>query len=169
MLAQGLIGEKSGQGFYKRVKDAAGESEILTLDHETLEYRPRKPPKLPSLDAANAIADTGERIRTLFNGKDQVGRFLRETLAPALVYAASVTPEIAYSPDDVDRVMRWGFGWELGPFETADAIGIDRVIEVGSRSRSPICWRRRYPGDLARTRSKAVATGFATAKCRPRS
>ena len=74
MLAKGLIGEKSGQGFYKRVKGAGGESEILTLDHETLEYRPRKPPKLPSLDAANAIADTGERIKTLFNGKDRVGR-----------------------------------------------------------------------------------------------
>ncbi len=130
MLAKGLIGEKSGQGFYKRVKGAGGESEILTLDHETLEYRARKPVKLPSIDAANAIGDTGERIRTLFNGKDQVGRFLRSTLAPALVYAANVAPDIAYSPDDVDRVMRWGFGWELGPFETADAIGIDRVIEV---------------------------------------
>jgi 3-hydroxyacyl-CoA dehydrogenase len=130
MLAKGLLGEKSGQGFYKRVKGADGESEILTLDHETLEYRPRKPVILPSLDAANAIGDTGERIKTLFNGKDEVGRFLRSTLAPALVYAANVAPEIAYSPDDVDRVMRWGFGWELGPFETADAIGIDRVIDA---------------------------------------
>ena len=87
------------------------------------------PVKLPSLDAANTIADTGERIKTLFNGKDRVGQFLRSTLAPALVYTAKVTPDIAYSPDDVDRVMRWGFGWELGPFETADAIGIERVIE----------------------------------------
>ena len=113
MLAKGLIGEKSGQGFYKRVKGAGGESDILTLDHETLEYQPRTAPKLPSLDASNAIADTGERIKTLFNGKDRVGQFLRSTLAPALVYAANVTPEIAYSPDDVDRVMRWGFGWEL--------------------------------------------------------
>jgi 3-hydroxyacyl-CoA dehydrogenase len=130
MLAKGLIGEKSGQGFYRRVKGSGGESEILTLDHETLEYRQRNAPKLPSLDAANAIADVGERIKTLFNGKDRVGQFLRSTLAPALVYAANVTPEIAYSPDDVDRVMRWGFGWELGPFETADAIGIDRVVEV---------------------------------------
>jgi 3-hydroxyacyl-CoA dehydrogenase len=129
MLAKGLLGEKTGQGFYKRVKRADGESEILTLDPETFEYRPRKPVKLPSLDAANSISDTAERIRTLFSGKDRVGQFLRSTLAPALVYAANVAPEIAYSPDDVDRVMRWGFGWELGPFETADAIGIDRVIE----------------------------------------
>jgi 3-hydroxyacyl-CoA dehydrogenase len=130
MLAKGLIGEKAGQGFYKRVKGSDGESEILTLDHETLEYRPRKPVKLPTLDSANAIADTGDRIKTLFNGTDRVGRFLRSTLAPALVYAANVTPDIAYSPDDVDRVMRWGFGWELGPFEIADAIGIERVIDA---------------------------------------
>ncbi len=130
MLAQGLIGEKAGKGFYKRIKGADGESEILTLDHEALEYRPRKPVKLPSLDSASAIPDTGERIKTLFNGTDRVGRLLRSTLAPALVYAANVAPDIAYSPDDVDRVMRWGFGWELGPFETADAIGIERVIDA---------------------------------------
>ena len=109
MVARALLGENAGQGFYKRVKGADGESEILTLDHETLEYRPRKAVRLPSLDAANAISDTAERIKTLFNGKDRVGEFLRATLAPALVYAANVTPEIAYSPDDVDRVMRWGF------------------------------------------------------------
>jgi 3-hydroxyacyl-CoA dehydrogenase len=148
MLAKGLIGEKAGQGFYKRVKGAGGESEILTLDHETLEYRPRKSVKLPSLDSANTIADTGERIKTLFEGSDRVGRFLRSTLAPALVYAANVTPDIAFSPDDVDRVMRWGFGWELGPFETADAIGIERVIEAAREvdadlvaSGVPAIWR----------------------------
>ena len=160
MLAKGLIGEKSGQGFYKRVKGAGGESDILTLDHETLEYRPRTAPKLPSLDASNAIADTGERITTLFNGKDRVGQFLRSTLAPALVYAANVTPEIAYSPDDVDRVMRWGFGWELGPFETADAIGIDRVIEVARdvdpdllANGTPAIWRA--PLESGRNRLRA--------------
>ena len=130
MLERGLTGEKAGQGFYKRVKSAAGESEILTLDHGTLEYRPRQPAKLPALETAKSIGDVAERIRTLFNGKDRVGQFLRQTLAPALVYAARVTPEIARSADDVDRVMRWGFGWELGPFETADAIGIQRVLDV---------------------------------------
>jgi 3-hydroxyacyl-CoA dehydrogenase len=157
MLSKGLLGEKSGQGFYRRVKRGDGESEILTLDHETLEYRPRKPVKLPSLDMASSIPDTGERIKTLFNGKDQVGRFLRATLAPALVYAASVAPEIAYSPDDVDRVMRWGFGWELGPFETADAIGIDRVIEAAREvdtdvlaDGTPAMWRATV--DSGRTR-----------------
>ncbi len=130
MLERGMTGEKAGQGFYKRVRTEGGESQILTLDPSTLEYRPRQAPRLPSLETSASIADVGERIRTLFNGGDRVGRFLRETLAPALLYAARVTPQIASSPDDVDRVMRWGFGWELGPFEIADAIGIDRVLDV---------------------------------------
>ena len=164
MAARGLLGEKAGQGFYKRIKGADGESEILTLDHETLEYRPRKPVKLPSLDAANAISDTAERIKTIFNGKDRVGEFLRSTLAPALVYAANITPEIAYSPDDVDRVMRWGFGWELGPFETADAIGIDRVIEAAREADVelltngiPAIWRPTLDGGSTRLRSSVLA------------
>jgi len=164
MLAKGLIGEKSGQGFYKRVTGAGGESEILTLDHETLAYRPRISSKLPSLDAANAIADIGERIKTLFNGKDRVGQFLRSTLAPALVYAARVLPEIASSPDDVDRVMRWGFGWELGPFEIADAIGIDRAIEVAREidpdllaNGTPAIWRTPVDSGRNRLRDGEVA------------
>ena len=163
MVAKGLLGEKTGQGFYKRVKRADGESEILTLDHETLEYRPRKSVKLPSLDAASSISDTGESIKTLFDGKDRVGQFLRSTLAPALVYAASVTPEIAYSPDDVDRVMRWGFGWELGPFETADAIGIDRVIESARQvdpdlqaTGTPAIWQQTLGGGSSRLRASEV-------------
>jgi 3-hydroxyacyl-CoA dehydrogenase len=136
MLARGFTGEKSGQGFYKRVKGAGGESEILTLDPSTLEYRPRQAVRLPSLEAARSITDVGERIKILFNGNDKVGQFLRQTLAPTLVYTARVTPDIAHSPDDVDRVMRWGFGWDLGPFEVADAIGVERVIEV-ARQVSP--------------------------------
>jgi 3-hydroxyacyl-CoA dehydrogenase len=122
MVERKMVGEKVGQGFYKRVKSATGESEILTLDPATLEYRPRKSPRLPSLETAAAIADVRERIRTLYQGKDRVGEFLRQTLGPTLEYTAKVAPQIAHSSDDVDRVMRWGFGWELGPFELLDAI-----------------------------------------------
>jgi 3-hydroxyacyl-CoA dehydrogenase len=124
MIERGLTGEKAGQGFYKRVKSADGGSEILTLDPATLEYRPRRPPRLGALDATAAIGDTRERVRALFHGKDRVGQFLRDTLQPTLEYTARVTPEIAHSPDDVDRVMRWGFGWELGPFELMEAIDL---------------------------------------------
>jgi 3-hydroxyacyl-CoA dehydrogenase len=147
MVERKMIGEKTGQGFYKRVRgggpsdsakatsdksDSAkatsdksgppGESEILTLDPATLEYRPRKPARLASLEAAAPVTDLRERVRTLYNGKDKVGEFLRQTLEPTLEYTGKVTPQIAYSADDVDRVMRWGFGWELGPFELKAAL-----------------------------------------------
>jgi 3-hydroxyacyl-CoA dehydrogenase len=133
MIARGWIGAKAGQGFYK--KDASGD--ILTLDPGSLTYRPNQPPRLPSLDAARSLEDHGTRLTTLFNGSDAVGAFLRETLGPTLVYTAYVTPEIADSIDDVDRAMRWGFGWELGPFETWDAIGIARVLEATNVSSPP--------------------------------
>jgi 3-hydroxyacyl-CoA dehydrogenase len=129
MVERKMVGEKTGQGFYKRVKSPTGESDILTLDPAALDYRARKSAKLGSLEAAAPVTDLRERIRTLYNGKDRVGEFLRKTLTPTLEYAAKVTPQIAYSPDDVDRVMRWGFGWELGPFEVKEALD-GRVREV---------------------------------------
>ncbi len=122
LVDRGWIGEKAGQGFYKRQKTASG-TEILTLDPATVAYRARQSPRLPALDAARSIEDVGQRIRTLFLGQEKVGRFLRDTLGPTLNYTARVAPHIAYSLDDVDRVMQWGFGWELGPFEIMDAIG----------------------------------------------
>lgn len=130
MIERGMTGEKAGQGFYRREKDASGESQILTLDPATLTYRSRQHPRLPSIDAGASITDVRERVRTLFGASDKAGRFLRDTLAPTLVYTAMVAPSIAHSPDDVDRVMRWGFGWELGPFELIDAIGIERLLDA---------------------------------------
>ena len=162
MLERGLTGEKAGQGFYKRVK-AEGGSDILTLDPASLEYRPRQGVKLPSLEAAKSIEQVPERIRTLFNGKDRVARFLRDTLAPTLVYAARVAPDIAYSVDDVDRVMQWGFGWELGPFEIADAIGIQQVLDVVRESAPdlladgvPAVWQEALSAGRNRLRDAAV-------------
>src|SRR5262249_14740289 len=77
MIECKLVGEKVGQGFYKRVKAQDGSSEILTLDPATLEYRPRRPARFPSLEAVSGITDVSERVQTLFNGKDRVGDFLR--------------------------------------------------------------------------------------------
>ena len=130
MLAKGMTGEKAGQGFYKRITGPGGESEILTLDPTSLDYRAKQPARLPSLAAAEAVGSIADRIRSLFGGKDRVGEFLRGTLAPTLVYAARVAPAVASSPDDVDRAMRWGFGWDLGPFEIIDAVGISAVIDA---------------------------------------
>jgi 3-hydroxyacyl-CoA dehydrogenase len=146
LIEKGWVGEKSGQGFYKRQKSApstssgqAGGSEILTLDPATLVYRARQSPRLAALDAARAIDDVGERIKTLFIGRDKVGAFLRATLGPTLLYTARVAPSIAYSIDDVDRAMKWGFGWELGPFEIWDAIGVREVTEaVGETDLPPL-------------------------------
>jgi 3-hydroxyacyl-CoA dehydrogenase len=128
MLKRGLIGEKAGKGFYERRKNAAGESEIWTLDPATMEYRPKQSVRIPSIEAGRSIDDLAERVRMLFNAKDKAGEFLRTTLAPALIYTARVTPEIAHSIDDVDRVMRWGFGWDLGPFELFDVLGVKEVV-----------------------------------------
>jgi 3-hydroxyacyl-CoA dehydrogenase len=136
LIEKGWVGEKSGQGFYKRQKTAAG-SEILTLDPATLTYRARQSPRLPALDAARAIEDPAERTKTLFLGPDQVGAFLRSTLGALLLYAARVAPEIAHSIDDVDRAMRWGFGWELGPFEIWDAIGVREVLAATDAAGDP--------------------------------
>jgi 3-hydroxyacyl-CoA dehydrogenase len=115
------------------VKGADGESQILVIDPATLEYHPQSRPKLGALAAAEAVTDTGERIAKLFKGQDRVGEFLRQTLGPTLEYTAKVTPSIAHSPDDVDRVMRWGFGWELGPFEIMQAIGMP--LSAGLKTR----------------------------------
>jgi 3-hydroxyacyl-CoA dehydrogenase len=128
MLDRGALGEKTGRGFYERRKGASGETEIWTLDFATLDYRPRQSPRIQSIDAAKSIDDVDARVRMLFNAKDKAGQFLRETLAPTLVYTARVTPDIAHSIDDVDRVMRWGFAWERGPFELFDAIGIREIV-----------------------------------------
>ena len=129
LVKRGWVGEKAGQGFYKKVQQD-GKSVILALDPATLEYRVQQKVQLGSLEAARPIEDVGERIRTLFLGKDKVGEFLRATLGPVLLYAARVAPEIAHSIDDVDRAMRWGFAWELGPFETWDAIGVREVLDA---------------------------------------
>ena len=135
LVNRGWIGSKAGQGFYKKEPDGT----IVSLDPSTLEYGPKRQSRLPSLDAIKAVDDPTARIRTLFLGKDAVGTFLRATLGPTLVYAARVAPTVAHSIDDVDRAMRWGFGWELGPFETWDAIGVPEVAAtVGDGDLPPL-------------------------------
>jgi 3-hydroxyacyl-CoA dehydrogenase len=125
LVERGWIGEKGGQGFYKR----AG-SEILVLDSATFEYRPKQPVRIPALEAARNIENPAERVKLLFLDQGRAGRFLRATLGPTLLHTARVAPDIAYSIDDVDRAMQWGFGWELGPFEIWDAIGIHEVLDA---------------------------------------
>src|SRR5687767_5132498 len=138
LIERGALGEKSGKGFYERRKSATGETEIWTLDPATLEYRPKQSARIASIEAGKSVDDLAERVRALFHAKDKAGEFLRATLAPTLVYTARVTPEIAHTIDDVDRVMRWGFGWDLGPFELFDAIGVKNVLAAAEGTHSMI-------------------------------
>lgn len=127
LVKRGWIGEKAGQGFYKKERTPEG-SQILTLDPAAFEYRKRQPPQLPEIDAARSIDDVGQRVRTLFLADGRVGAFMRATLGKTLIYAAEIAPAIAHHIDDVDRAMRWGYGWELGPFELWEAIGVDTLL-----------------------------------------
>lgn len=124
MLERGLVGDKAGQGFYKKVRGAEG-SDILTLDLNTFEYRPKAKVNLPELEAAKSITDVGARVKSLYFGQHRTGELLRETLGPTLLYADHIADDVAHSIDDIDRAMRWGFGWDIGPFELMDAIGLD--------------------------------------------
>src|SRR5215813_13840255 len=128
MVQRNLLGNKTKAGFYKRQKGEGDKREIWTLDTATLDYRPSEKVKLPSLDMAKNIDDLPERIKTLTWGKDRAGAFLWKTLSHTLIYAAKRIPEIADNVIEVDRAMRWGFGWELGPFEVWDALGVEKSV-----------------------------------------
>ncbi|MGB7924429.1 MAG: 3-hydroxyacyl-CoA dehydrogenase NAD-binding domain-containing protein [Pyrinomonadaceae bacterium] len=128
MIGRGILGNKTKGGFYKRQKGEGEKQEIWTLDTASLEYRPAEKVKLPALDMAKNIDDTGARLKTLVWSKDRVGAFLWKTLSRTLRYAANRIPEIADTVVEVDRAMRWGFGWEMGVFEVWDAIGVEKSV-----------------------------------------
>ena len=129
MARRKWLGDKTGQGFYKKVK-GEGEKEILTLDVNTMEYRPRQKAKFASLEMGKAMEDTRERLRALvgpvLEGQkgDQAQQFIWGGLSEMCLYAARRVPEISDSVVDVDHALQWGFAWEMGPFEMMDAIGV---------------------------------------------
>ena len=127
MVNQGILGDKTKGGFYQMRKGEGGQKDLWTLDVATLEYRPRAAAKLPSLDAAKNIEDTRARVKSLFWGKDRVAEFMWKTSSRVFTYAANRIPEIADTVVEVDRAMKWGFGWELGVFEAWDAVGVEQV------------------------------------------
>jgi 3-hydroxyacyl-CoA dehydrogenase len=133
LVERGWIGEKTGRGFYERTPTG----EIRVLDVASLTYRPRQSVRLPSLEAVRSLDSLPDRLSTLLFGADKVGAFLRATLGATLLYAARVAPDIAHSIDDVDRAMRWGFGWDLGPFEIVDALGLRKILDVLAVDRVP--------------------------------
>jgi 3-hydroxyacyl-CoA dehydrogenase len=128
MVEKGWLGEKTGQGFYKKVKGAEGKKEILSLDIGDLDYTPQEKVKLPSLEAAKNAPGTGEKIQSLYYAQDVAGQFTFRTLSDTLIYSANRIPEIADDIVNVDNAMKWGFGRKMGPFETWDAIGVEKSV-----------------------------------------
>ncbi|HXT23301.1 MAG TPA: 3-hydroxyacyl-CoA dehydrogenase NAD-binding domain-containing protein [Candidatus Eisenbacteria bacterium] len=146
MIKRGWLGDKSGQGFYKKVK-GEGENEILTLDFNAMEYRARQKAKFVSIEGGKTIDDTRQRLRALvrpiLEGQkgDKAQQFLWSAISETCLYAARRVPEISDNLVDVDRAMRWGFGWELGPFEMVDALGLDAfAAQVKKEGRALPAW-----------------------------
>ncbi|MDI3297996.1 MAG: 3-hydroxyacyl-CoA dehydrogenase/enoyl-CoA hydratase family protein [Bacillota bacterium] len=128
MIRRGWLGQKSGQGFYKRV-EAGGRRDYLVLDLATFEYRPQEVARFPSLESARRQAELGERLRTLAYADDAAGRFTWTVLKRLLLYAAAKAEEIAGGDlEAIDRALRWGFNWEAGPFEIWAELGLARSV-----------------------------------------
>lgn len=128
MLEKGWLGNKTDQGFYKKVM-VEGEKEFWILNPETLEYELPKKPRFDSIGAGREIQDPAERIAMLAFAEDRAGAYIWHLLSRMAVYVASVIPEISDDILSVDNACKWGFMWELGPFETWDAMGVKRSIE----------------------------------------
>lgn len=127
MVEKRWLGQKAGQGFFKQVKTAEGK-EILALDYNTMEYRPRAKAKYASLEAAKTAKTLPEKLKALVYGKDKGSEFVWSVFKKVLLYSAEKAHEIADDIVSVDQAMKWGFGWELGPFETWDAIGVEKSV-----------------------------------------
>jgi 3-hydroxyacyl-CoA dehydrogenase len=125
MMQRGWLGDKTGQGFFKRV---GKEKEIHVLDLKTLEYHPAAKVSFPSVDAVKGVTDLGERLRMLVHANDRAGNFLWKLLSDLFLYCAERIPEISDRVVEIDRVMRWGFAWTLGVFEMWDAIGVEETV-----------------------------------------
>jgi len=128
MIKNQWLGQKTKQGFYKKVKDD-GKEETLVLDYEKLEYRPQQKVNLPSLEMAKNIEDVRERVKSFVMSSDRGGQFAWKILGKTLLYSAEKIPEISDDIVNIDRAMKWGYNWELGPFELWDAIGLKPSVK----------------------------------------
>src|SRR6476661_4474631 len=133
MLERKWLGDKTKGGFYKKAKGADGQEERLALDWKTLEYHPRQKPKFPALEMAKNVEDIGPRLRMLLGLEgsqkpDKAGTFLWSALCDLWNYSANRIPEISETVVEIDRAMRLGFNWELGPFELWDAAGVEAKL-----------------------------------------
>ncbi len=171
LVAAGRLGEKSGGGFYRRVAGQDGRSAVLALDLATFEYAPTEP-VLPLAAELRDVPDLAKRLRALVAATDRAGAFVWETLSGTLRYAAACVPEVADDLLDVDRALAWGFGWELGPFATWDALGFRETAErmVAEGHTLPPLARRVYDaggeGFLRRERGRLLRVEAASGRLR---
>jgi 3-hydroxyacyl-CoA dehydrogenase len=124
------LGDKTGQGFFKKTKGGGGEKEILTLDLKSLEYKPRQKPKFASVDAAKPIDDLKQRLKMLVSGQDKAGEFYRHFHYGLFSYISHRIPEISDEVYRIDDAMKAGFGWEIGAFESWDVLGVERTVKA---------------------------------------
>jgi 3-hydroxyacyl-CoA dehydrogenase len=124
------LGDKTGQGFYKKTKTEKGETEILTLDLKTLQYGPKAKAKFATLETTKAIDNLRDRFKVLLSGKDKAGEFYRDAFYGLFKYVSNRLPEIADELYKIDDAVCAGFGWELGPFDTWDAIGVEKSLPL---------------------------------------
>lgn len=125
MLDKGWLGSKSGQGFYKK----EGKT-ILELNPETFEYEEKKKITCPSIELAKQAKGLNDKLKALIYSEDRAGLLLQNITIPTLIYSAELLGDIADDIVAIDRAMKWGFGWEVGPFELWDAIGVKQSIEI---------------------------------------
>jgi len=130
MVENNWLGDKTGQGFFKKIKGPAGEKEILTLDLQTLEYKPRQKPKFASVEAVKPIDSLTERLKMLVAAPDKAGEFYRHFHYGLFSYISQRIPEISDELYRVDDALMAGFGWEIGAFESWDTLGVARSVEA---------------------------------------
>jgi 3-hydroxyacyl-CoA dehydrogenase len=141
MEANKWLGDKTGQGFYKKSKDSAGKTEILALDLNTLEYKAQGRPKFATLEQTKAIDSLKDRFKILMTGSDKAGEFYRKTFLGLFEYVSKRIPEIADEVYRIDDAMRTGFGWDMGPFEVWDAVGPEKVLALMAKEgKKPAAW-----------------------------
>lgn len=141
MMEKKWLGSKSGQGFYKKVKGQDGSSEIQSLDLKTLEYRSSKKASFPTLELTKSIDNVVDRFKVLVGGKDKAGEFYRKNLSALFAYVSHRIPEITDELYKIDDAMKAGFGWQHGPFQIWDAVGVEKGIEMmKAEGEEPAAW-----------------------------
>ena len=130
MIANKWLGDKTGQGFYKKVKGEKGKSDILTLNLKTMEYGPKVKTKFATIETAKPIDDLTQRIKALYNGHDKAGEFYKLFHHLLFAYISNRIPEITDDLYKIDDALKAGFGWEIGAFESWDALGVKKVMDA---------------------------------------